>query len=262
MIQSVDISHIVIGPFTISVYGALIGLGFLIAYGVTIFLARRTTLIAEAHIDPALLWIMIQAIASARALFVLYHLDYFFIHPEEIVAVWRGGWVFHGALAGGILGLWAYCKRSGLSLLAILDLIAPGVALGQAIGRWGNFFNQEAYGLPTDVPWALTIDPSRRLPGYEQFATFHPTFLYESIVDVGLFVLLSAVLLKWRNVHGGIFFLYLLLYSLGRFGIEFLRIDLVPVFASLRAPQWISLGFAVIGCFGLWHLHKQKKVIY
>ena len=271
----------------VSLYGLLIAIGFLAAYGVTIFLATKIGRVSSEHIDRVLLWALIPAVAGARVLFVLYHLDYFPAHPDEIIAVWNGGWVWHGALVGGILGLWAYCKRSGLSLLAFLDLLAPGVALGQAIGRWGNYFNQEAYGFPTDLPIGQYVDLSHRIPGYEAFTHFHPTFLYESIFDAALFILLMTIYLKrWdprlrgddkreggddpparkasaRHAGGGsIFFLYLILYSLARFGIEFLRIDLVPIAVGLRAPQLVSLGLLTVGIGGLaWVLRKRKNVI-
>lgn len=263
---------------SISIYGVLIALGFLAAYSITYLLTRKTEAISVVNLDRMLVWTLIFAIIGARAMFVLYHLDYFFECPLEIVAVWHGGWVWHGGLLGGILGVYAYCKRAGIAFLSLLDILAPGVALGQAIGRWGNFFNQEAYGLPTNLPWAITIDPERRLAGYESFATFHPTFLYESVVDFLLFLFLGWLLLKrldpGRSLprtairgrddkQGLIFFLYLLLYSIGRFFIEFLRIDTVPVMAGLRSPQWISLLLFIVGVWGLlWVLRKQKKVVY
>lgn len=258
----------------ISLYGLLVAGGFLVAYGVSLYFARRKGV--GGHIDRALLWILVPAVICARALFVLYHFDYFITQPEEIVAVWHGGWVWHGALFGGMAGIILYCKKVCVPPLALLDVCAPGVALGQAIGRWGNYVNQEAYGLPTTVPWALTIDPARRLPGYEAFATYHPTFLYESAVDFLIFLFLGWLLWKRpdpsfrrddnerRDDRGGIvFFLYLFLYSLVRFGIEFLRIDTVPVLAGLRAPQWISLGLIAVGIWGLVQvLRKQKKMVY
>lgn len=254
----------------ISIYGALIALGFFAAYSITYLLTRKTEAISVVNLDRMLVWVLILAVIGARALFVLYHLDYFSLHPQEIVAVWHGGWVWHGGLLGGIIGVYAYCKRAGITFLSFLDILAPGVALGQAIGRWGNFFNQEAYGLPTNLPWAITIDQTRRLPGYESFVTFHPTFLYESAFDFLLFLFLGWLLLKRLDPgirrddkRGVAFFLYLLLYSLARFGIEFLRIDTVPVVAGLRAPQWISVGLIIIGAWGLtWVLHKEKKMVY
>lgn len=264
---------------TISSYGLLVGFGFLAAYGASVYLARRIH--AEEHVHSVLLWAFVPAVICARGLFVLYHLDYFIAQPGEIIAVWHGGWVWHGALFGGLAGIVLYSRKARVSLLSFLDVLAPGVALGQAIGRWGNYFNQEAYGFPTNVPWALTIDPLRRLPGYEAFATYHPTFLYESAVDAALFLVLGGLILKRLDPRfrgddppspggygaagrsGMVFFIYLLLYSLARFWIEFLRIDIVPVLAGLRAPQWISLGLIVVSIVGLARvLRKQKKMVY
>lgn len=266
-----------LGPLQISVYGILIALATLSAYGATIillWLRKKTGGPNINHIDNVLLWALIPAVIFARLMFVLYHLDYFSANPQEIIAVWHGGWVWHGAFAGGLFGIFLYCKKERVSLLALLDALAPGVALGQAIGRWGNFFNQEAYGFPTNLPWGISIDADKRLSGYETFTTFHPTFLYESVFDLALFLFLGSLFLMRRDNPEGklstpywtrtgfIFFLYLLLYSLARFGIEFIRIDTVPVVAGLRLPQWISFVLIIIGILGLaWVLRKQKKMI-
>ncbi|MBI4599626.1 prolipoprotein diacylglyceryl transferase [Candidatus Uhrbacteria bacterium] len=278
MFQTPPFSEFFLGSTRISMYGVLISLGFLAAYSATLILARRS--IVSYHIDRMLLWAVIPAIFFARALFVAYHLDYFFVHPGEMIAVWQGGWVWHGALFGGLFGIFLYSRKNKISLLSLLDICAPGVALGQAIGRWGNFFNQEAYGLPTSVPWGIPIDEAHRLPGFEQFSLFHPTFLYESFFDVLLFISLAVFTLKrldpglrrddkeredstTQKPAALIFFLYLILYSLGRFGIEFLRIDIVPLALGLRAPQWISAGLIIVGAWGLvWVLRKEKKVVY
>jgi phosphatidylglycerol:prolipoprotein diacylglycerol transferase len=286
MIPSPAISSLSVGMLTISFYGLLVSLGFLAAYALSLFCARRYECEEErvsyrGHIDRAVLWIVVGGVVAARMLFVLYHLDYFSVHPEEVIAVWHGGWVWHGGLVGGGLGLFFYCRRNRVSLLRLFDILAPGVALGQSIGRWGNFFNQEAYGLPTNLPWGITIDPAWRVQGYEAFSTFHPTFLYESVLDGALAVLLGWMVIRTERdsstalcsarddagengvrKEGTIFFLYLALYSLGRFGIEFFRIDRVPIILGLRAPQWISLILIAIGVSGLARvLHKQKKMV-
>ena len=106
---------------------------------------------------------------------------WYFAHPLEILAIWNGGLGIYGALVGGALGLWLYTRRHRLDFWAWLDIAAPAIPLGQAIGRWGNFVNQELYGAPTTLPWAIYIPPEKRLPGYAAFAYYHPTFLYESL---------------------------------------------------------------------------------
>jgi len=252
-----------------SLYGIWISSGVLIAYGVSLYLAKKLkTLLHRDYsnaIDGALLWMLIPAVVCARLLFVLYHPDYFSVHPEEIVAVWHGGWVWHGALAGGLIGLFFYCKKNNLSFLRLLDLCTPGVVLGQAIGRWGNFFNQEAYGFPTHLPWGIPIDLAHRARGFEAFTFFHPTFLYESTVDVFIFLFLVYLLFRCIKAHsvfyeGMIFFSYLLLYSIGRFCIELLRIDSVPIIAGLRAPQWLSLILIVISLIWFARLCLRRNV--
>lgn len=195
MIASPPQSFFSLGLLEISWYGLFISGAVLAAYSVSFFLAKERGY--AHHVDRVILWALIPGIFFARALFVLYHSDYFFSHLGEIFAVWHGGWVWHGALAGGLFGIFIYCRKNQISFLGMFDLCAPGVALGQALGRWGNFFNQEAYGLPTTLPWGIGIDPISRLPGFEQFAVFHPTFLYESVFDFVVFLFL--VWLFWRK---------------------------------------------------------------
>jgi prolipoprotein diacylglyceryl transferase len=157
--------------------------------------------------------------------------------------VWQGGLGIWGAIALGGVGAWIGARRHGIRLPPLADALAPGIVLAQAVGRWGNWFNQELYGRPTTLPWGLEIDPAHRVPGYQQFATFHPTFLYESIWD-----LLTAGLVVWadrrfRLGHGRAFALYVMAYTAGRGWIETLRIDTVEandVF-GLRLNVWTSI---------------------
>lgn len=217
-----------------------------------------------ADISTVTLVLFLGGIIGARTLFVLYHLPYFIEYPFEMPAIWHGGWVWHGALLGGGIALYVYTRVKRISFLRLADSIVPGLALAQSVGRWGNYVNQEAYGLPTDLPLRVPIDPMNRIEGYEQYTYFHPTFLYESLWDFGLFLLLFMLALRWMHSDGkqqpvGILFaLYLIIYSVGRFAIELLRIDTVPIIAGLRAPQWISLILIAVGLF---LLQKQRKVI-
>jgi phosphatidylglycerol:prolipoprotein diacylglycerol transferase len=250
-----------------SAYGLLFALGFLCAYALTRYCIHRYVPSISKKIPLGIVVFILVAsgFIGGRAVFVVYNLPYFLEYPSEIPAIWHGGWVWHGAFLGGLIALILYARAKKLSWLLLADFFSPGVALAQSIGRWGNYFNQELYGKPSDVPWAIAIDPLNRVAGYEEFARFHPTFLYESLWDLLIFIalllLFRRITMRALNIIPGLLFsVYLIAYSSGRFFIEFFRIDPVPVFASLRAPQWWSIALA---CFGiLILLQRQKKVVY
>ncbi len=162
-------------------------------------------------------------------------------HPLNALKIWNGGLGIWGAVAAGALGAWIACRRNGWSFVDFADSAAPGAAVGQAIGRFGNWFNQELFGRPTTVPWGLEISPAHRPPGYAQFATYQPTFLYESLWC--LLVAAAVVLLDRRFTldHGRSFALYVGLYTIGRGYIESLRIDDANHILGLRVNEWTSL---------------------
>ncbi|MEQ4716221.1 prolipoprotein diacylglyceryl transferase [Nonomuraea sp. B19D2] len=185
--------------------------------------------------------------------------------PIQALYIWEGGLGIWGAISLGALGVWLSVRRRGISMGAVADTVAPGIAFAQAIGRWGNWFNQELYGSPTTLPWGLEIDPDHRLEGYEDVATFHPTFLYESLWDVGLgFVLLFAGR-RFALHHGRLFALYVAGYTLGRFWIEGLRIDPVGgvdhavTFLGLRLNQWTSIVLFVAALAYFWLARKRDS---
>jgi prolipoprotein diacylglyceryl transferase len=161
--------------------------------------------------------------------------------PWGALYVWRGGLGIWGAIALGALGAYIGCRRQGASFRPFADAMAPGIALAQAIGRWGNWFNQELYGKPTDLPWGLEIDPAHRTPGYEKYSTFQPTFLYESIWDVGTALLVIWADKRFKLGWGRAFALYVMAYTAGRGWIEYMRIDTVNHIIGLRLNVWTSI---------------------
>jgi len=194
--------------------------------------------------------VVIIGLVGARLYYVLLKWDYFSDHLGEALNVRTGGMTIHGGLVAGVLTIWVLCRRSNQPFFTWIDLIVPGVALGQAIGRWGNWANQEAFGTPTDVPWAVSIEPNRRPVGYEQYTTFHPTFLYESIFNI-----VNAVLLTWLVLRvprskllrdGDVAGVYLILYGAVRFLIERIRTDSLYI-GPLPAAYWISFGLIGAG---------------
>lgn len=159
----------------------------------------------------------------------------------KVFAIWEGGLGIWGAIALGAVGAWIVCRRRGIPLADVADAVAPGLAFAQAIGRWGNWFNQELYGKPTTWFWGLQIDPEHRPAEYADQATFHPTYLYESIWDVGVGVLVLWADRRYRLDRGRAFALYVAGYTLGRTWIEMLRIDTAHHIGGMRVNVWVSL---------------------
>jgi prolipoprotein diacylglyceryl transferase len=166
--------------------------------------------------------------------------------PVRALYVWEGGLGIWGAIAGGALGAWWVCRRRGVPFLAMADALAPSLAIAQAIGRLGNWFNQELFGAPTTLPWALQIDPEHRPAGYEQYETFHPTFLYELVWNLGVAGLVLWADRRFRLGHGRAFALYVAAYTLGRGWIEAVRIDPVNHLGPFRFNVWTSIVLFVL----------------
>lgn len=160
--------------------------------------------------------------------------------PLDALKIWEGGLGIWGAVAFGALGAWIGVRRRGIPLAPFGDAIAPGLAVAQAVGRWGNWFNQELFGRPTDLPWGLEIDVAHRPVDYLDVETFHPAFLYESLwllIVAGLLVLADR---RWRLGHGQVFALYVALYTVGRLFIELIRIDPANEILGLRVNVWVA----------------------
>ena len=160
--------------------------------------------------------------------------------------IWNGGLGIWGAIAGGAVGALIACRRYGVSFSSVADALAPGLLVAQAIGRIGNYFNQELFGKPTTKPWGLEIDKVNRPDGFTQFATFHPTFLYELLWNLGAAALLIAIDRKVKLTGGRAFALYVMLYTAGRFWIEQMRIDTVNHIGPFRLNVWTSIALFLL----------------
>jgi phosphatidylglycerol:prolipoprotein diacylglycerol transferase len=236
-----------LGPIDVRWYALFILTGIACGLGLSYWLAGKRGLDPDFLLDLAP-WLVFLGIAGARAYFVLLEWEYFQDHLRQAINIRSGGLSIHGGLIVGVIVIVVICRIARESPLTWMDIIVPGVALGQAIGRWGNWANQEAFGKPTDLPWAVTIDPNRRPEGYEQFATFHPTFLYESLFNLANAVVLSWLVLrspalKWLRA-GDIAAIYLIAYGVARFIIEQMRTDSLYM-GPLPAALWLSM--ALIG---------------
>lgn len=252
------------GPISVRWYGFLIASAVLIGVSLSSYLAKRRGLNSDLIGDLSI-WLVLAAIPCARLYYVAFQWPYYVQHPEQIIAIWKGGIAIHGAVLGGMLAALIFARLNRVSFWQLADVVAPSLILGQAIGRWGNFFNSEAFGGPTDLPWKLYIPPAQRPAGYEQVAYFHPTFLYESLWNLGVFVLLLVLFfrsLKSRNPlkPGTIFLTYWVAYSAGRFWIEGLRTDSLML-GPLRIAQVVSLTGLLIGVLGLLWLYRLDRAL-
>ena len=251
-----------VGPITIRWYGLLIASAVLIGVSLSQYLAKRRGVEPELLADLAI-WLIVAAIPCARIYYVLFQWQEYAQRPEDIIAIWKGGIAIHGAIIGGTIATIIFARLNRVSLWQLIDLVVPSLALGQAIGRWGNFFNSEAFGRPTDLPWKLFIPPGNRPPEYLSYDYFHPTFLYESLWNILVFVIL-IFLFVWslkqqeRYKVGTMAFTYFIVYSLGRFWIEGLRTDSLML-GPLRIAQVISLVIISLGVLGLIWLYILKR---
>jgi len=240
------------GPFPIRWYGILMATAIIVGVWLMYREAKRVGLPADDLVNVGQ-WAVLAGIVGARAWEVIFNWEYYGRNPWSIPKIWEGGLAIHGSLVlGPLVGIWL-AARWKVPVLRGLDVAAPSLALGQAIGRWGNFFNEEAFGRPTDLPWKLYISwdarPTRPMD-FKAFDYFHPTFLYESLWDLAVF----GMLVLWLRPRlaarpGGLFFAYVGLYSVGRFAIEQLRLDSFYL-GGFRVPQLASvvgIGIALIG---------------
>ncbi|KAB2329078.1 prolipoprotein diacylglyceryl transferase [Cytobacillus depressus] len=234
------------GPISIRWYGVIIGIGIALALVVVMREAERRGLQKDLFAD-LLLWAIPIAIISARIYYVIFQWGYYSQNPGEIVKIWEGGIAIHGALIGAVITTYVFAKKRGVSFWKLTDIAAPSIILGQAIGRWGNFMNQEAHGGEVSRAFLENLHLPEFIINqmYINGAYYHPTFLYESVWNIIGFVIL--ILLRKVNLRRGELFLtYVIWYSIGRFFVEGLRTDSLMLTEHLRMAQTISITLIVL----------------
>jgi len=261
-----------LGPFSLRWYGLLIAVAVLLGLMLATRLGRQRG-IEPAMIADLLPILVLAAVIGARVYYVVFEWRQYQLNWLDALAIWRGGIAIHGALLGGSLAVILYCRWRKLAFWNLLDVLVPSVALGQAIGRWGNFFNSEAFGLPTDLPWKLTIPYANRPIQFLDQTTVHPPFLYESLWNLGVVILLLVLFQRGLKGQlplpaGALSCFYLLTYSTGRLWIEGLRIDPLclagaPPFCDggLRMAQLVSLVLMAAAGFGLYWLYVRQRAL-
>ncbi|MDH3944249.1 MAG: prolipoprotein diacylglyceryl transferase [Anaerolineae bacterium] len=252
--------------FKIHYYGVILMLGVVAAAYLAEFEARRRKKKTDFLWD-SLIWVVLGGVVGAR----LWHVftpsqsaglstQYYLSHPLAMFEIWNGGLGIPGAVAGGALTLYWISQRKRQKFLEWADIIIPGVALGQAIGRWGNFINQELYGKPTDLPWKIFISPENRIPANSPVEYYHPLFLYESLLNLANMFLLLWLGRRYKDTlkSGDLLLVYLIVYPLARFWLEFLRLDISQV-GGLNINQALMGLTAVVSAGLLVYRHKYAK---
>ncbi|MFA6194558.1 MAG: prolipoprotein diacylglyceryl transferase [Patescibacteria group bacterium] len=257
-----------LGPIAIHWYGLCLVIGMVAALLITFYLARYYKISQDTIFDLSF-WLILGGLAGARLYDVGLELPYYIAHPSRIIAIWQGGLAIHGAIIAGLIIVWLFSRKKGIDFLKLSALLAPGLALGQAIGRWGNYFNQELFGRPTSLPWGIPVNILNRPAAYITDAYFHPTFLYESLGCLMIFLVLfffNVWAIRQERLSG-LFYawllgLYMILYSVLRFSLESIKIDTTPYVLGMRWPQIISLVIIIgaVSLISIAYARSKKKI--
>jgi len=247
--------EISIGPLTIHIYGLVIAIAIFLGW----VLAKKRAAIYKVprklFDDPILIIPLILAISGARIYHIADYWDYYQNNLDQILVIWNGGLGIFGAIAGALLGFWAVAKIKKIDIWKILDLSAPSLLLGQAIGRIANYINQEGFGPPTDKPWGIYINPENRPLQFISSTQFHPTFFYEAAINFIFFIIL--IILAKKLQRGQSFSLYLIFYASSRFITEFWRIDTWTV-GEVKVAHVVAVSVFLIGIWCYLGLSKRR----
>jgi phosphatidylglycerol---prolipoprotein diacylglyceryl transferase len=254
------------GLLSLRWYGLFIVLGISAALLTILWLGKKYYQLKKDTIFDLTFWLVITGLIGARIYDVFLQFPYYLDHPLQIIQIWKGGLAIHGSIIAGLIVIYFFSKKIKINFFKITALIAPGLALGQAIGRWGNYFNQELFGLPTKLSWGIPIEITNRPLSYINEIYFHPTFLYESL---GCFIIFLISIYLYSKAHKNkrpnprfyvwLTAAYMILYSVLRFLLEFIRLDPSPEFLNLRWPQITSLIIILFSILILIFYSNDKK---
>ncbi|USG67717.1 prolipoprotein diacylglyceryl transferase [Brevibacillus ruminantium] len=256
MIDSVAFT---LGPIQVHWYGIIMGFAFFLGTYLARYNAKRAGIDPD-HVLNMVVLIIPAAIICARAYYVIFEWNQYKDDLLSVFYVWHGGLAIHGGLIGGVLAGYYYVRKHKLPFLLLGDAMIPSVILGQAIGRWGNFINQEAHGGPATEEFMMNFPAFIRDQMYINGQYYHPTFLYESMWNLLVFGLLMAMLYRFKRFDGQVLFSYLILYSLGRFFIEGMRTDSLLIGGTLRVAQLVSLSLIAVGVILLLVYARKSKL--
>ncbi|MGW9129063.1 prolipoprotein diacylglyceryl transferase [Paenibacillus chitinolyticus] len=254
----IDPIAIAIGPLKIHWYGIIMGLAFFLGTYLARYNSKRSGIDPD-HVLNMVVLIIPAAIICARLYYVVFEWGQYKDNPIDIIKVWNGGLAIHGGLIGGVLaGTW-YIRKHKLPFLRLADIFMPSVILGQAIGRWGNFINQEAHGDMASAEFMEKFPAFIRDQMYIGGQYYHPTFLYESMWNLVVFAILIFMLYRFKKFDGQILFSYMILYSIGRFFIEGMRTDSLLIADTLRVAQLVSLSLIAVGIILMLVFARKSK---
>jgi prolipoprotein diacylglyceryl transferase len=249
-----------IGPLTIHFYGIMIAIGVIVAVLVTRRRYERFGGSGE-MVERASIWAVVVGFLGARLAYVSTHTGDFLDRPWAMLYIWEGGLAIYGGLVAGTIAAVIVLRRSRGDVFAFGDAVAVGLPLAQVIGRFGNYFNQELFGTPSNLPWAVEIDANiAAAAGYPGFETFHPTFLYEALWNV--FITVGVILMLERRgklFKGSSIAVYMILYGTGRFLMELMRTDTTFRFLGLSRNGWVSVGAVLVGAVLLWWMQQRRE---
>jgi len=259
-IPSPAIDHVSIGPLRVTFYGLFVATGVALAWWLT---KRRFERWGgdPATVERILIRVVVFGFLGARIAYVSTHLARFEGEWWKVIALWEGGLALFGGLTAGAIALVFSARALDADLRTLLDSLAPAVPLAQAIGRWGNYFNQELFGTPSELPWAVEIDPGNRPPPYADAPTFHPTFLYESLWNLALVGVIIWLTTHRPGLRGRLIGVYFVGYGAIRFLLELIRTDTAFRFLGLSRNGWVSIGAICIGVTVLtWRNQRTRTV--
>ena len=241
-------------------YGVILAIAIMVGTFLSDYVAEKFYGFKKDTIVDMSPYLVVFGIIGARLYYCILNYDFYLRFPTEILAIRHGGISIHGAILGGFVGLLIFAIRHNFSVKKLCDCSAIGLVLAQAVGRWGNFFNSEAFGAPTNLPWKLFIAPQYRPIPYTENLYFHPTFLYESLLDLLICVVLFLILKNnWHKKDGNIALTYLIMYSLVRIFVEQFRLDSVAYIHGYPIAMVVSIGIIMLSILGLILNNRTKK---
>lgn len=252
-----------LGPFAVHWYGLLMIIGGLLGFSLMLWLVKKYKL-DKRFFEDLLFWWVVGAIIGARIYYVIYAWEMYKSNWLDIFKIWEGGLAVHGIMLGGMITTFIYCRLKKKDFLLTADLVVTGLVAAQIIGRVGNYFNQEIFGRPTDLPWGIPIELAFRPEQFMNSSFFHPTFIYESLGNIVILIILLLIhklrFKKKQFLPGQIFLSYLILYSILRFSLEFLRTDYSPLVFGVRWAQLFSAGLILVfGALLIYGYIRDKK---
>jgi len=243
-----------IGSLDISWYGIFVALAVFIGFFIVNKLAKdKDSSITSNHIIDLIMLFIIAGVVGGRIGHIIGDWEYYVDHLNEIIKIWQGGLAVHGVIVADLIAAIFYSRWKKISFWQITDLFVVIIPLMQSIVRWGNYFNQEIYGWPTSLPWGIPIDARYRLEGYLNDTYFHPVFLYESILMLGLFFIMLYLFKKKSFKVGMLTIIYFISFGVIRFALDFFKIDIIQI-GPLLLTQWVSIIIVIFGIFGLYKL--------